>query len=768
MAHDQFVFYFPGTTAGVGDIGSVTFDSNGDFWVIGRSPIVAPIPVPRISKLTDNGSGWTADPHVLDEDLRFFYRSVDLESGLADASLGGPSLGTPASFLLNPAPLTITIPTGSGGTTQRTYQPGELAYISDAMGQLAEFDGTPLLDATKKIVRYDLRKVDNPNGTGVSGPTNQQPDFANAAITDGFGNTISFGATGFTDFNDAFSVVMSEQDLQDAVAASLSADFNGSVQVSGFDLDIWQNNYGNPADASTGDADDNGTADGFDFVTWQRQFGLRDGGSDNFGRSFAWSSDGQSLYAVDAGANTGGIYRIDATGETPAQRIWIDTRSTDDGSRINSEPAVVHTSVRNFDPSNTLAGDQIVVEGSLMGLNNGGVNVYLDTGEATVTRLTPLFTEQEFRDFAEYVGDSAPQFLSLTADAVGNLYFHEIGTDGIFVYDTEGRFAKIASEAEHNEFQVANGVGRNDTVLDMQLRTSNLPGFPVTEIIYTDDTLDAPVGVLAYKIGDFDRDDDVDADDFSLFSAALATRGTPAGTENNKFDLNGNAELVFDDEDQRFEHLSNGRVVVDWKDVKILQQFTDIETGDANLDGLVDFADLDIMAANYFTLGGQAEETWIDGDFASIDPDYAFDAIDANLVDMTDLQAIADTWVEVLGQSPVTEVEADAQGYTGQFRTDLLAAFAAVGALIADFNGDLVADGADLQILEANYGTAAGPSLGDANGDGLVTGSDFLIWQREAAASIALVGASSAAVPEPSTICLCLCALGSAAIRRRI
>lgn len=758
QAQDQFVLYFDGVTAGVGDLGSVTFDSNGDFWVIGRSPIVAPIPVPRISKLSDNGSGWTADPHVLDEDLAFFYRTVDLESGVANANLGGPSIGTPASFLLNPAPLTLTIPTGSGGTIQRTYQPGELAYISDAMGQISEPGGAPLLNATKKIVRYDLRKVDNPNGTGVSGPTNQQPDFANAAITDGVGTTITFGSTGFTDFNDAFSVVMSEQDMQDAVAKSLSADFNANVQVGATDLQIWQGNYGNPANGTTGDTNGNGQAEGFDYLTWQRQFGLRDGGSDNFGRSFAWSSDGQSIYAVDAGSNTGGIYRIDATGESPVERIWIDTRSTDNGSRINSEPAIIHTSVRNLDSSNSAVGDQIVVEGSAMGGNDGGVNVYLDKGGATVTQLAPLFSEQEFRDFSEYIGESRPQYLSLTADAVGNLYFHEIRTDGIFVYDTEGRFAKIASEAEHNDFQIANNVGRNDTVLDIQLRTSNLPGFAVNELIYTDDTLDAPVGVLAYKIGDFDRDNEVDGDDFALFAGAVATRGTPAAPEDNKFDLNGNAELVFDAEDGRFEHVSNGAMVVDWKDVKILQEFTDIQNGDANFDGAVDFLDLDIMSANYFTMAGQTEETWIDGDFASVDPDYAFDAVDANLVDFVDLQVIAETWVNLLGQSPVTEADADMQGYTGQFRTDVLAAFGATGGLVADFNGDTFVDGADLDILRANYGAPANATTGDADGDGTVTGSDYLLWQREFTGSGAISANTSTAVPEPSTLCFVLLA----------
>lgn len=762
-AQDQFVFYFPGITHGVGEPGSFTFDDAGNFWAIGRSPSPAPVPSPRISKLTNDGSGWTADPHVLDEDLAFFYRSVDLSSGIADTSLGGPSLGTPANFLLNPAPLTLTIPTGSGGTVERTYQPGELAFVSDAMGQIAEFDGTPLLNATKKIYRYDLRKVDNPNGIGVSGPTTQQPDFSNATVTNGV-NTVTFGATGFTDFNDAFSVVFTEQDMQDAVAASLSADFNGNVLVGNTDLQTWQGNYGNAATQSTGDANGNGQAEGQDFLTWQRQFGLRDGGSDNFGRSFAWSSDGQSIYAIDAGSNTGGIYRIDATQSNAGTRIWIDTRSVPDvAGRIISEPAVIHTSVRDFDPANPAVGDQILVEGSLTAGNEGGVNVFTDTGGSSVESPTPLFSREEFSNFAEYIGVSAPQYLSLTTDAAGNLYFHEGRTDGVYVYDTQGRFAKVASEAEHNEFQLANNSGRNDNVLDMQVRTSNMPGFAVNEIIFTDDGLDTPVGILVFKTGDFDRDDDVDTDDLNLFAAAIGTRGAPAELENYKFDLNGNAEVVFDNEDMRFEHVSNGAVVVDWKDVKVLQQFTDIPDGDANFDGEVDFLDLDIMNANYFTVAGQTEETWIDGDFASVDPDYAIDAVDANLVNLVDLEVIADTWVNLLGQSPVTAADADTRGYVGQFRTDLLAAFADTGGAGADFNGDMVVDGADLLIWQNNFGAVGVDIAGDADGDGLVSGTDFLLWQQQQSGSLQ---ASSAAVPEPTSVVLITSVIASALIRR--
>ena len=301
----------------------------------------------------------------------------------------------------------------------------------------------------------------------------------------------------------------------------------------------------------------------------------------------------------------------------------------------------------------------------------------------------------------------------------------------------------------------------------MQVRTSTVRGFAVNEIIYTDDGLDAPVGILAFKVGDFDRDNDVDGNDLDLFSAALGTRGMPAESENYKFDLNGNAELVFDGEDQEFKHVSNGAVVVDWKDVKILQQFADISDGDANFDGMLDFLDLDIMSANYFTIAGQTEETWADGDFASIDPDYAFNAVDANLVDMTDLQVIADTWVNVLSQTPVTETDADTQGYVGQFRDDLLAAFAATEVQDADFNDDTFVDGLDLQIWKNNFGAAGDGSSGDADGNGVANGRDFLLWQQQFTGSGGSIGALSATVPEPTTLCLIVYLAAVCSIRRR-
>ncbi len=57
----------------------------------------------------------------------------------------------------------------------------------------------------------------------------------------------------------------------------------------------------------------------------------------------------------------------------------------------------------------------------------------------------------------------------------------------------------------------------------------------------------------------------------------------------------------------------------------------------------------------------------------------------------------------------------------------------AVGALLADFNGDGQVDGTDFLIWQANYLKNTSPTrlTGDANGDGRVDGLDMLIWQME-------------------------------------
>jgi hypothetical protein len=668
VAQDQLHTFFSGATAGVGDIGGLTFDSAGNFWVAGRGPTTSA----AIRKITNNAGTWTGETYVPNIDWTFYYRSADLPSGRTKPTWSGPIFGTPSSFLLNPAPLTITIPTGSGGTVSRTY-------LSDQQGTIGPTGQLARPDATKRLTRYDLRKID--------AATSAQPDYNNASNNDGGPGTTVFGAFGNADWNDVFTQVISEEQVGTAA--------------------------GDPAFSS------------------------------NWARSFAWSSNGQRIYMVDITPNAGGIYRIDPTTTGSLSRIWVDTQSiTDVGTRINTEPAIVPTSVRDFAPSNSAVGDQIIVEGSLTGGNEGGLNVFVDTGAASLGAPSVIFDEATFRSFAEYSGTSSPQYNSITRDGVGNLYFFESQTDGMFKYDTSGRLSKLVSEAELNKFQVAQGGAAFDIVLRMQTRPSTGPGFTVTEVIYQDDGLDTPVGVYDFKVGDFNRDNSVNAADFMQFSAALGLRGVPASDANQKFDLNGNSITT------------GGNSVVDWKDVKILQQFANIPNGDVNFDSALNFTDLDVMAANYYTVPGQTTETWATGDILSIDPNYAANAVDANLVNATDLNLVAQTWVG-LGQPKVTSTQADAQGYTGQFRTDLLAAFAAVGGVPGDYNGNGTVDAADYTVWRDTQGATVTAGTGaDGSNNGIIDAADYTFWQTRFGNTSASIAAavSSAAVPEPAPL----------------
>lgn len=76
-------------------------------------------------------------------------------------------------------------------------------------------------------------------------------------------------------------------------------------------------------------------------------------------------------------------------------------------------------------------------------------------------------------------------------------------------------------------------------------------------------------------------------------------------------------------------------------------------------------------------------------------------------------------------------------------------------ALKADFQQDNDVDAGDLGAWKANFGLneGAAKSTGDANGDGKVDGSDFLVWQREFSPSAAATG-NAAAVPETAAMAL--------------
>ncbi|MGL4511459.1 MAG: hypothetical protein ACRCT8_00070 [Lacipirellulaceae bacterium] len=490
-------------------------------------------------------------------------------------------------------------------------------------------------------------------------------------------------------------------------------------------------------------------------------------GSDNFARQFAWSSNGQVIYAIDSSPSLGGLYRIDATrwanSATGVTRIWNDggTDSATDRASMRSEPTVVPTSVFDYAPSSPLVGDQIVVEGSFDAGNSGGVSVFVDTGGASLAAPTVLFTESQFRAFSEYRGESRPRYVSIASDPTGDLFFYEQQTDGLFKYDTSGRFVKLLSEREHNLFQAettgnANG---NDDMSNFSVRKTTAPGFSVTELVFVDSTVNAPIGVLSYKIGDFDRNNQVNASDFALLAAALRSRGVAADDVNNRFDLNGNAVLAPDPVSGVLEHVSNGQMVIDWKDVKILQQFTTIPTGDVNFDLALNFTDIDVMNANYFTTPGGTNKTWVLGDVASIDPLYAVNAADVNLVNRVDLDATAAAWV-ALGQAKPTSGQLSSR-YSGTFLTDVTAAFAAVG-IVGDYNRDGVVNAADYTVWRDTLG-----STSDLRADGDLNGSigsnDYTVWRNRYGAT----SSTSVAVPEPGGVLLVAAGFVSLGARHR-
>lgn len=71
-----------------------------------------------------------------------------------------------------------------------------------------------------------------------------------------------------------------------------------------------------------------------------------------------------------------------------------------------------------------------------------------------------------------------------------------------------------------------------------------------------------------------------------------------------------------------------------------------------------------------------------------------------------------------------------------------------------DFNRDLLVNDADLDIWKANVGATgslAKVSQGDADGNGAIDGTDFLVWQRNVTAASS---PGAQAVPEPATLSL--------------
>ena len=658
-------------SAGEGTVGAFTYnETNNTFYttIFGSSY--------GLRTISNTGGswtgGWSTNEDSYASDMARFMGSTDVPAGIIDFDTTTVYC-TPSGIMLNPAPLTIDVVAADAAgvpivdeygeyvTTPITYQAGELAFVMDMCVEMKISD-VKMPEYTKKMYRWDLRTIGE--------ATTAQPDYS----TGGSGITgisgPAWGDLGQADWNDALAVVFTEQDLRDAAAAG------GATP-----------------------------------------------GSDNIGRQFAWSSDGQSMYAVESSTYQGGIYKIDAcTGDLD----WIYHENL--ANNIGAEPTVVPTTAFDF-TGGTLSGDQIIFDGSEANGNDGGISYVVHDGTNTSSAQV-LVDGTELRAWAE---NSGIGINSLTSDSEGNLYFYVYGQDattslysaGLFVRDTEGRFACVLNRAQLYEINESEDGSRSDG--GGMLRLQVLEDGDSTSVLYRGDNkyigeVDIPV------LGDLTDDGIVDTADCTFMIdqykktcydavPSIPVEGAEAFVDYLIADMNGNASSV----KSGAGVLENAPVT--FADVETLAQFVDggLLTGDLNWDGIVDDADWAIFDANYEVAPTVGVWSWFDGD---MDLDGDVDADDRALM------------------SP---------------------------QVAGDANGDGVVDGSDVTILAANWqkgvddGLTATWAEGDFNGDGKVDGSDVTIlagnWQYG-------VGTAASAVPEPSTIVLILLGLASLAVRR--
>ncbi|MGC4033234.1 MAG: hypothetical protein QM754_16180 [Tepidisphaeraceae bacterium] len=357
----------------------------------------------------------------------------------------------------------------------------------------------------------------------------------------------------------------------------------------------------------------------------------------NWIRQSAWSSDGQSLYQADTSTGYGGIWKINAA--TGAVTRIVTANS---GTTINTELAVKAV-------SDTV--DRIFFKGNTAGGNIGGINSVDYTKDATAASAQSIYIDAtKITDFLELSGGNVADIRSITAGPDGSLYFQDNTTGGTYRVDQNGNLIKVTTRAERN---AALGITSSNTALRLQTRQiTTAGGFTATQLMFTENVSNSVSGATVFKPGDFDRDNSVTTADKTAFLAALGTRGQSSGV--SRYDLNGNS-------------------VVDWKDVKVLQSFLGFANGDTNLDGAVNFTDLDVVRDNYYDTTGLTNRTWANGDFSSLMADadtYAASAADANLVTYVDLLTLANHF-SIAG---VTAADLESR-YSGAFLTAALQAF---------------------------------------------------------------------------------------------
>jgi hypothetical protein len=347
--------------------------------------------------------------------------------------------------------------------------------------------------------------------------------------------------------------------------------------------------------------------------------------SSNVGRQGAFSTDGGSYYFIDSAATLGGIYRTNVL--TGGATLLLNYTG------INTEPAVLPKAG---------GGDRILFAGTAATSNDGGVNEIEQVGSTTSGQKT-FIQAAELAGFLERATGTT-DVRAITTDAAGNVYLFDTTSKVLVRRDPQGRLSKVTSQAERNAF--LGQVGKTGTVNGNQLRLQARPAAhptagQVTEIVYAEQSSQNFVaGAYAFAAGDFNRDGSVGPADALLLKPVLTARGVPqTNAANFKFDLNGNG-------------------AVDWKDVKVFQQFFPFDDGDADISQAVNYGDLDILAGASYPKASGA--TWVQGDFTG-----------DSAVTLADLTLVAANW----DLTTPTKADFDARGYAGAFRSDLESAF---------------------------------------------------------------------------------------------
>ena len=311
--------------------------------------------------------------------------------------------------------------------------------------------------------------------------------------------------------------------------------------------------------------------------------------NNNLARQFAWSGDGQSIYFTDSSIAMGGLWKLGAVSGSP-QRILNE----DDTS---SEPAVMPSA----------SGDRIFFSGGGSTGNVGGIDFITHDGSTTLARQVAVATSK-LLDFFEVSATMPSQRVQSLTTVGDDLYFvfynNSSGTNplyrfpGIYRQDAAGRLSKVVNKTERES--VFPGL-LNYRVLDrLQSRqiayTGTASAFPVTELLYRESLAQTVAGATAFKPVDFNRDNAVTAADLALLVPQVTVRGqVQTDVTNLRFDMNGND-------------------TIDWKDVQIVEGFLDYVAdpalagrivpalpiqADTDLNGVVDFADFQVMQANF-------------------------------------------------------------------------------------------------------------------------------------------------------------------------